>query len=384
LRREKMRLYEYEGKELFKDFEIPVPKAEIASTVEEAVEAATNIGYPVVLKAQVQMVGRGKAGLVKKVENREELVSVFKDIKSRIKNDEQLLLEETVMAVDEGYFGFTVDDVRGVPVMVITSKGGVDVEKVAETEPERIVRVYIDPLEGLYYHQILNAIKKVGYKGRVMKELAEFGLKLYKVFVENEADTVEVNPVMILDNNKIVAGDAKVILDDYVIFRKKNLQKYKEKRMNNPENNTRAIYVPLDGDIGIISIGASNTMMVIDSIKYLGGKPGNFADLASGVDHDSLYELASLIIRESADKCKVILINITLAGASLKVVVEGYLDAINAIKPKIPMIANIRATGAARLEMEVDEAIAELEKAGVSYCDTLEEAIDTVIRISKQ
>ena len=379
-----MRLYEYEGKELFKDFEIPVPKAEIASTVEEAVEAATNIGYPVVLKAQVQMVGRGKAGLVKKVENREELVSVFKDIKSRIKNDEQLLLEETVMAVDEGYFGFTVDDVRGVPVMVITSKGGVDVEKVAETEPERIVRVYIDPLEGLYYHQILNAIKKVGYKGRVMKELAEFGLKLYKVFVENEADTVEVNPVMILDNNKIVAGDAKVILDDYVIFRKKNLQKYKEKRMNNPENNTRAIYVPLDGDIGIISIGASNTMMVIDSIKYLGGKPGNFADLASGVDHDSLYELASLIIRESADKCKVILINITLAGASLKVVVEGYLDAINAIKPKIPMIANIRATGAARLEMEVDEAIAELEKAGVSYCDTLEEAIDTVIRISKQ
>jgi len=384
LRREKMRLYEYEGKELFKDFEIPVPKAEIASTVEEAVEAATNIGYPVVLKAQVQMGGRGKAGLVKKVENREELVSVFKDIKSRIKNDEQLLLEETVMAVDEGYFGFTVDDVRGVPVMVITSKGGVDVEKVAETEPERIVRVYIDPLEGLYYHQILNAIKKVGYKGRVMKELAEFGLKLYKVFVENEADTVEVNPVMILDNNKIVAGDAKVILDDYVIFRKKNLQKYKEKRMNNPENNTRAIYVPLDGDIGIISIGASNTMMVIDSIKYLGGKPGNFADLASGVDHDSLYELASLIIRESADKCKVILINITLAGASLKVVVEGYLDAINAIKPKIPMIANIRATGAARLEMEVDEAIAELEKAGVSYCDTLEEAIDTVIRISKQ
>ncbi len=379
-----MRLYEYEGKELFKDFEIPVPKAEIASTVEEAVEAATNIGYPVVLKAQVQMGGRGKAGLVKKVENREELVSVFKDIKSRIKNDEQLLLEETVMAVDEGYFGFTVDDVRGVPVMVITSKGGVDVEKVAETEPERIVRVYIDPLEGLYYHQILNAIKKVGYKGRVMKELAEFGLKLYKVFVENEADTVEVNPVMILDNNKIVAGDAKVILDDYVIFRKKNLQKYKEKRMNNPENNTRAIYVPLDGDIGIISIGASNTMMVIDSIKYLGGKPGNFADLASGVDHDSLYELASLIIRESADKCKVILINITLAGASLKVVVEGYLDAINAIKPKIPMIANIRATGAARLEMEVDEAIAELEKAGVSYCDTLEEAIDTVIRISKQ
>lgn len=379
-----MRLYEYEGKELFKDFEIPVPKAEIASTVEEAVEAATNIGYPVVLKAQVQMGGRGKAGLVKKVENREELVSVFKDIKSRIKNDEQLLLEETVMAVDEGYFGFTVDDVRGVPVMVITSKGGVDVEKVTETEPERIVRVYIDPLEGLYYHQILNAIKKVGYKGRVMKELAEFGLKLYRVFVENEADTVEVNPVMILDNNKIVAGDAKVILDDYVIFRKKNIQKYKEKRMNNPENNTRAIYVPLDGDIGIISIGASNTMMVIDSIKYLGGKPGNFADLASGVDYDSVYELASLIIRESADKCKVILINITLAGASLKVVVEGYVDAINAAKPKIPMVANIRATGAARLEMEVDEAIAELEKAGVSYCETLEEAIDTVIRISKQ
>lgn len=379
-----MRLYEYEGKELFKDFEIPVPKAEIASTAEEAVEAATNIGYPVVVKAQVQMGGRGKAGLVKKVENKEELVSVFKDIKSRIKNDEQLLLEETVMAVDEGYFGFTVDDVRGVPVMVITSKGGVDVEKVAETEPERIVRVYIDPFEGLYYHQILNAIKKVGYKGRVMKELAEFGLKLYRVFVENEADTVEVNPVMILDNNKIVAGDAKVILDDYVIFRKKDLQKYKEKRMNNPENNTRAIYVPLDGDIGIISIGASNTMMVIDSIKYLGGKPGNFADLASGVDHDSLYELASLIIREGADKCKVILINITLAGASLKVVVEGYIDAINATKPKIPMVANIRATGAARLEMEVDEAIAKLEEAGVRYCDTLEEAIDTVIRISKQ
>lgn len=378
-----MRLYEYEGKELFKEFDIPVPKAEIVSTVDEALKASANIGFPVVVKAQVQMGGRGKAGLIKKVENEEKLILASKDIKSRIGADEEMLIEEAVEAIDEGYIGITVDDILGVPVLVISKKGGVDVEKIAKTEPELIAREYIDPKKGLYYHQILKAINRAGYKGSIVKELADFTEKLYQVFVENEADTVEINPVMFLDNNKLIAGDSKVILDDYVIFRKKNLQKYKQKRMNNPENNTRAIYVPLDGDIGIISIGASNTMMVIDSIKFLGGKPANFADLASGVDYESLYELASLILRESENKCKVILINITLAGASLKVVISGYTDAIKAVGLNIPMVANIRASGAARLEMEVDEAVAELKKVGVNYCDTLEEAIDTVIKMSK-
>lgn len=378
-----MRLYEYEGKELFKEFEIPVPKAEIASSAEEALKAAMSIGFPVVVKAQVQMGGRGKAGLIKKAQNKEELLLAAQDIKSRIGADEKLLIEEAVAAIDEGYIGITVDDILGVPVLVISKKGGIDVEKIAETEPDLIAREYIDPQQGLYYHQILQAINRAGYEGVIVKELADFADKLYKVFLENEADTVEINPVMFIANNKLIAGDAKVILDDYVIFRKKNLQKYKQIRMDNPENNTRAIYVPLDGDIGIISIGASNTMMVVDSIKFLGGRPGNFADLASGVDYDSLYELASLILRESENKCKVVLINITLAGASLKVVVRGYTDAIKAVGLKIPMVANIRATGAARLEMEVDEAVAELKKVGVQYCDTLEEAIDTVIKISK-
>ncbi len=378
-----MRLYEYEGKELFKEMEIPIPKGEIVLTSEEALQAAKIIGFPLVVKAQVQMGGRGKAGLVKKADNEETLLLVFNDIKSRIQADEELLLEEAVTAIDEGYIGITVDDIRGVPVLVISSKGGMDVEKIAETEPGSIAREYIDPDKGLYYHQIIKTIKEAGYKGALVKEFADMATKLYKVFVENEADTVEINPVMVLDNNKLIAGDAKVILDDYVIFRKKNLQKYKQKRMNNPENNTKAIYVSLDGDIGIISIGASNTMMLIDSIDYLGGKPGNFADLVSGVDYDSLFELASLILRESENKCKVILINITLAGASLKVVIRGYTDAIKAVGLKIPMVANIRATGAARLEMGVDEAVAELKKVGVRYCDTLEEVIDTAIKISK-
>jgi len=377
-----LRLYEYEGKELVKEMDICVPKGEVVSTTEEILQGAKKIGFPLFLKAQVQSGGRGKKGLVKEVENKEELLLLANNIKSRIGVDEKLLIEEKITAIDEGYIGITIDDIRGVPVLVISAKGGMDVEKIAETDPQFIVREYIDPQRGLYYHQIINALKKVGYKGIIIRELAEFICKLYKVFIENEADTVEINPVMILDNNKLVAADAKVILDDDAIFRKINLQKYKKKRTN-PESNTKAIYVPLDGDIGIISLGASNTMMLIDSIKYLGGKPANFADVASGVDRDTINELTSLILRKSENKAKVILINITLAGASLKVVIEGVIKAINTVGAKIPMVSNIRATGAARLEMKVDEAVTELQKVGVINCQTLEEAIDTVIKISK-
>jgi succinyl-CoA synthetase beta subunit len=377
-----LRLYEYEGKELLEEMEIRVPKAEIVSTTEEILQCADKIGFPLFLKAQVQSGGRGKKGLVREVENKDELVPSANDIKSRIGAGEKLLIEEKITAVDEAYIGITIDDIRGVPVLVISAKGGMDVEKIAETDPQFIVREYIKPLRGLYYHQIINALKKAGYQGIIVRELAEFIGKLYRVFIENEADTVEINPVMILDNNRLVAADAKVILDDYAIFRKKNLQKYKEKRTN-PESNTKAIYVPLDGDIGIISVGASNTMMLIDSIKYLGGNPANFADAASGIDRDTIEELASLILRKSENKAKVILINITLAGASLKLVIEGVIKAITTVGTKIPLIANIRATGAAKLEMTVDEAVAELQKVGVINCQTLEEAIDTVIKISK-
>lgn len=378
-----MRLYEYEGKELFAELNIPVPKSEVVSSAEEALQAARRIGFPVVVKAQVQMGGRGKAGLIKKAENEEEAMSAAGEIMLRIGAEDKLLIEERIMAIDEGYLGITVDDVKGVPVLVITARGGMDVEKNTVTEPQDVAQVEIKPQKGLYYHHILGAVKKAGYRGSVVKELADLAQKVYGVFVENEADTVEINPVLFADGNRLIAGDAKVILDDYAEYRKKSIQRYRQKRTT-PENNTKAIYVPLDGDIGIVSFGASNTMMLIDSIKCMGGNPANFSDMAGGASYESIYELTSHIIRQSAVKAKVVLINITIAGASLKMVIEAIVDAINALKPSIPLVANVRASGASKAEMDVCEAAAKLQEAGVLWRDTLEEAIDTVIKMSKE
>ncbi len=378
-----MRLYEYEGKELFKEWNISVPKSEVASTEKEALQAARKIGFPVVVKAQVKKGGRGKEGLIKMADSEEDVMLATKEIISRIGSEQKMLIEEKVASIDEGYVGITVDDVKGVPILVISSKGGMDIEKVAELHPEIIAQIMIDPQRELYYHQILNAVKKAGYKGHLVGKIADLAYKTYKVFVDNKADTVEINPVLLTHENMVLAGDAKVVLDEYAVDLKPSLQKYREKRAE-AEGDTKAIFVPLDGDIGIVSFGASNTMMLIDSIKYLGGNPANFSDIAGGVDHDTVKELTNLIFRQCKDKAKVVLINVTLAGASLKVVIEGIIEAIKTTKPKMKLVANVRATSAARAEMDVDEAALLLQKAGVLWCDTWEQAIDTVITMSKE
>ncbi len=378
-----MRLYEYEGKELFRTLGIPTPRGLVAGTVEEAAAAAETIGYPVIIKAQVQMGGRGKAGLVKKAENEAALRNLAAEIKDRIRADEKLLIEEAVTAVSEGYLGITIDDVKGVPVLVASAQGGMDVEKVAAGNPNAMAKTYIDVTRGLRKYEILDTLKRAGYSDGPLKNLADVTMELYRLFKTYEADTAEINPILFLEDGRLVAGDSKVIVDDYAVFRNEILRKIKDQRKD-PESNTKAIYVPLNGNIGIVSLGASNTMMLIDSIKCFGGEPANFADLASGVDHDSMEELATVILKASENKAKVVLINITLAGASLKVVMEGVLDAIKKVQPKMPLVANVRATGAARLQMSTEEAVAALEQAGVICCSRLEDAISMVIRISKE
>jgi len=379
-----MRLHEYEGKELFQEMEIRIPKAKLVSSMEEILKASEDIGFPLVIKAQVLYGGRGKAGLVRKARNIEELTLIANELISSVGVENKFLIEEQILAIDEIYVGITIDDVLGIPVLVISKKGGVDIENIVQTEPQLIAREYINPQNGLYYHRIVNAIKKAGFKGNLVKELADFTEKLYKVFIYNEADTVESNPILVLENNKLIAGDAKVILDDYATFRNKSNQKYNMDKEHS-ENNPKVIYVQLNGNIGIISLGASNTMMLIDSIKFLGGEPANFCDIASGVNQASVYNLTRYVLEQSKNNMKVILINVTLSGASLKTVIEGIVEAINSVEiaSEIPIYANVRANGAARLDMSLKEAAAKLMKSGVRYCQTLEQAIDQVIQISK-
>ena len=379
-----MRLYEYQGKELFEEFKIPIPKSQIAKSADEVGKASLNIGYPAVIKAQVLSGGRGKAGLVKMVSNEKEATEVAQYIFSKMASNEKILVEEAVEGDQEGYIGITVDDLKGVPIMVLSACGGVDVEAIAHNGEGKIVRKYIDPEKGIYAHEILNMAKDAGYESEVAAKVANLGEKLYKLFVEYDCDTAEINPIMINSVTKqILACDAKVIIDEYSFYRQPTIAAYRKERNL---NDTGIFFVDLGGNIGIISGGASGTMMLCDSIKVMGGEPANFLDGTGGNSAKSVAEKSKIVLHEAAinPRYKVLLFNFNLSASSLKEIITGVCMAVEEIPTQIPVVASIRATGAALNEMSLEEARNILRDKNIILSPTLEDAIKKAIELSKQ
>lgn len=378
-----MRLYEFEGKRIFRKQGIPTPKS-IVLNREDDIESL-QVEYPVMVKAQVLQGGRGKAGLIKAASNPEELKAYSIDIFSKIGEDECILLEEKLSADYEAYIGVTVNDVEGIAYIVISKTGGMDIETVAKENPEAIIKIPVSPTEQLPYHSVLAGAKKAGFRGPILPKVADIAYKLYTTFVKYELDLIEINPLLII-GEYVVAGDSKVIADDYVIDRYEEFKEIHASR-DKVDNDVKAMYVPLEGGrIGVISYGASSTMMTIDSIMVMGGKPANFADIAGGADADTIYDLSKTILIRSDERpeVKVVLITLTLVAHSMKLSVDAIIKAVNEIKPKVALVANVRAAGAAKRDMDVDAAAAVFKENGIIWCDTLEEAIDTCINISKE
>ncbi len=380
-----MRLYEYEGKILFKNLNIPVPQSSIVNTIEDAIIESKKIGYPVVIKAQVLQGGRGKAGLIKKSGDEKELIENLDEIFKKIKPSENLLIEECINATSEGYIGITIDDVNGVPVIIINKKGGIYIEEIAAESKQS--KLNIDPINGIYKYQLIDLALDAGYQGELLVKISDLAYKLYNVFKKYEADTVEINPVLINENtSEIWAGDSKVITDDYAMFRQPMLAEFEKSRKTDTAKSDSLSYVNLGGNIGIVSVGASNTMMLVDTIKYLGGSPANFIDIIGSNNYEVIVNLYIDLLKkfEEDNIIKAIMINFTLTAQPLENYVATIAEAIEKVKPHKKLISCIRASGAAVKNMNLKKGNEMLKEVGVITYRSLEEAVNECVRLSKQ
>ena len=342
-----MNLFEYQGKRLYKDFSIPTPKSIFISNISE-INENHELNYPVVVKAQVQVGGRGKAGGIKVANSFEELVKFSNeilgmDIKGHLV--ESLLIEEASTILEEYYISFTLDRSKKEYLMMLSAKGGMDIEEVAENNPEDLIKLYISPSKGLNSESITKAIKDAKLNENFEDELKDVVSKLYSLFVDGDCDLVEVNPLAITDKG-VSALDSKVSLDMNAIYRHDNFVEFeseipipvseqfaKEKNLN---------FIKLDGSVGIIGNGAGLVMSTLDVVSEHGGMAANFLDIGGGAKAETVT--AALEVLESEDNVKSVLINIFGGITRCDLVANGIVEATKGKNLKWPIIVRLDGT----------------------------------------
>ncbi len=343
-----MKLYEFQAKEIFARYGIPVPRGRMAANGEEASDAAERLGRCVV-KAQVHAGGRGKAGLIKLAQTPDQAQRFAEEILGRTFKGfviRRVLVEEALDIASEYYVAITVDRTAKRPVLMLSSMGGVDIEEVAAQHPEKIAKLHIDPAYGLFEFQMRTAIKEAGLDPRAARAVGEIAQKLYRAFVESDASLAEINPLAVLRNGGVLAADAKFDVDDNALFRHKDLVAYKEEAEEDPieaEAQRRGIpYVRLDGDIGIIGNGAGLVMMTLDMVSRQGGRPANFLDIGGGARAEQVRQALEMVLMDS--RVKGILINIFGGITRGDEVAKGILEATSQIEVRVPIVVRMAGT----------------------------------------
>ena len=342
-----MDLFEYQGKRLYRDFSIPTPKSIFVSSI-SGISDNHDLNYPLVVKAQVQVGGRGKAGGIKVANNFEELIEYSNeilgmDIEGHIV--ESLLIEEASTIQEEYYISFTLDRSAKKYLMMLSSKGGMDIEEVAKNNPDDLIKLYISPSDGLNTEEVNKAIKDSKLNKDFNDELNDVISKLYNLFVEGDCDLVEVNP-LVITNKGVSALDSKVSLDMNAVYRHDNFidiekeipipvseQFAKEKNLN---------FIKLDGSVGIIGNGAGLVMSTLDVVSEYGGKAANFLDIGGGAKAETVT--AALEVLESENNVKSVLINIFGGITRCDLVAEGIVEATKGKDLKWPIIVRLDGT----------------------------------------
>jgi succinyl-CoA synthetase beta subunit len=344
-----MDLLEYQGKQLFKKHGVPVPDGRPATTVPEAVEAAEELGYPVVIKAQVQIGGRGKAGGIKLAKDRAEAQEhataiLGMDIRGYTVHE---LYVEQASEIDEEYYAAIVFDRSAKKPMVMLSKmGGMDVEEVAETDPEAMRMLHVDPLLGLQDFHGRRLAFESGIAEDVIRPVGAMLAKLYDVFVREDATLVEVNPLLITKSREVVALDAKVTVDDNALFRHPEVAEMRDLSNEDPQERMAKerglTYVKLDGNVGILGNGAGLVMSTLDVVAQAGGTPANFLDAGGGSKAEAITSAVEVIL--SDEKVKAVLFNIFGGITRCDEVARGLIEAFEQIKPDVPFVVRLDGT----------------------------------------
>lgn len=376
-----MNLQEYQSREFFKKFGILVVTGEVASTPEEALSVAKRIGLPVVLKVQVLVGGRGKAGGVKVAKTKDDVVKIANELLSmEIKGlkVKKLLVAKAVNILKEFYVGFTVDRSSKRNVLIVSDAGGVDIEEVAKNSPQKIFKIYVDPIMGLFSYEAKKASIHLTKDVNIAPKIADTIEKLYKVYISLDANLAEINPLAVVEGNEVLALDAKVSVDDNAMFRHPELEGLyepsEEEKLELEAKSKGFTYIKLNGNIGCLVNGAGLAMATMDLIKLFGGVPANFLDIGGSSSPEKVASAIEMITRDK--NVKAILINIFGGITRCDDVANGLLKALEMTKVNVPIVVRLTGTNE-------DKAREILKDTPLIYTDSMVDGVKKVVELVK-
>ncbi|HLJ09253.1 MAG TPA: ADP-forming succinate--CoA ligase subunit beta [Acidimicrobiia bacterium] len=379
-----MDLFEYQGKQLLARFGVPVSPGEAVDTVDDAVAAAERLGYPVVVKAQVQVGGRGKAGGIKLAGTTDEARLhasniLGMDIKGHVVR--RLWVEKASDIAEEYYASFTLDRAAKKHLGMVSAKGGVDIEQVAEEDPAAIARVHIDPLVGIEDYHARQLVFGARLNPAARSGAISILKQLYKAFVELDADLVEVNPLILRPDGSVHALDAKVSLDDNAAYRHPEFESLRSLASLDPRERAareRGLnYIGLDGEVGIIGNGAGLVMSTLDVVNQAGGRAANFLDVGGGAGAQTIANALEVITADP--KVRSVLINIFGGITRCDLVAQGILDGFSTIDVTVPVVVRLDGTSAE----EGRAILAANPKDGLVPAATMLEAASRAVELAK-
>jgi len=376
-----MKIHEYQAKEILSRYEIPVTKEVLCYSVAEVQTAAEHLGFPVVVKAQVLTGGRGKAGGVKLVRNATEAKAAAEkilgmDIKGY--TVEKVLVAQGVSFISEIYAGITIDRNTKSAVFMVSREGGVEIEEVAKDNPEAILKFSVDPDLGMAPFLARKIAFALFDDLKLVNQAVNLFQKLYKVFIETDASLVEINPLVVTSDGKLLALDGKMTFDDNALFRQPDILSLNEpsedeiKEIDAKEKGLT--YIRLDGSIGCMVNGAGLAMATMDMIKLYGGEPANFLDIGGSSNPQKVIDAMNLILSDKG--VKVVMINIFGGITRCDDVAKGLIAALEQIKIKIPIVIRLSGTNS-------KEGLEILRKANLPTVETMSEAAQKAISLSE-
>ena len=381
-----MKLFEFEAKEIAQQYGLPIPKGITATSAQEARDAFLKLNQPSMIKAQVLVAGRGKAGGIKPASNPDEAFEVAKSILSmsiKGENVGKVLVEQRLPSKHERYVSIVVDRAAKRYTLLCSTEGGVDIEQVAELHPDKILRHQIEPLIGLQEFECRTLAKQLGYSGRQMNQLVAVIGKLNKIMIDYDAELIESNPLIETENGDLVAADLRILIDDNSLFRHpKFLERMKTFEPDMTELEVKArekglAYVELDGNIGIIGNGAGLVMATLDMILDYKGNPANFCDVGGGADEERIAAALEIVLANP--RVKVLLINIMGGITRCDDVARAILDIQKKMGITKPMVIRLVGTN----EKQGQKILAD---ANIPSLDTMEEsaakAVELISKVS--
>lgn len=376
-----MKLHEYQSKQIFAKYGIPIPKGRVAATASEARQIAEELGGRVVVKSQVLVGGRGKAGgiqLANNPEHAEELATKILGMEIKGLPVRKVLVDEAANIDQEIYLGITTDRAARKPVMMASAAGGVEIEEVARQTPEKIIKVHIDPLLGLRDYQARNIACNIDLSRDYWRDFGKIANGLWNAYAATDATLAEINPLVTTKDKRLIALDGKMLVDDNAMFRHPDLTEMRdldtETRAETDARKYGLSYIQLEGDIGCMVNGAGLAMTTMDIVKLFGGAPANFLDIGGGASAEKVAAALRIIL--SDPNVKAVLFNVFGGITRCDEVARGVLAALDEVRPEVPMVVRLVGTNA-------EEGRQLLADANMITAETLADAAQKAIAAAK-